>query len=97
MVTRIVKMTFKSENVDLFENIFEKYHSKIRSAEGCLSLKLLRGVDNPNVFFTYSTWQDPSFLDVYRKSETFGIVWPQTKALFAEPAEAWTTEEKYDL
>lgn len=90
-------MTFKPENIGLFENIFEKYHSKIRAAEGCRQLKLLQDAVHPHIFFTYSTWDDSSFLEVYRKSETFGVVWPQTKALFAAPAEAWTTHEKYDL
>lgn len=97
MITRIVKMTFKPEKVEEFEKIFEKFHSKIRSAEGCTSLKLLRDEENSHIFFTYSTWEHADFLEIYRKSETFGVVWPQTKVLFDAPAQAWTTCEKYSL
>jgi len=97
MVTRIVKMTFKPENTEAFEEIFKKYHQEIRAVEGCQSLKMLRSSNEENVFFTYSTWKDASYLELYRKSTTFGIVWPQTKALFDKPAEAWTCDELYDL
>jgi hypothetical protein len=40
---------------------------------------------------------EPSTCDDYRQSDTFGEVWPQTKALFSAPAEAWTCKEEYNL
>lgn len=92
MVTRIVKMTFRPEACDEFIGIFEEYKHKIRAAEGCTHLELLRQTHGGNVFFTYSKWEDEKYLEIYRKSATFAIVWPLTKALFAEPAEAWTNE-----
>lgn len=92
MVTRIVKMTFRPEACDEFVGIFEEYKHKIRSAEGCTHLELLRQTHDGNVFFTYSKWEDEKYLEIYRKSTTFAIVWPLTKALFAESAEAWTNE-----
>jgi autoinducer 2-degrading protein len=97
MVTRIVKMTFRTEETERFIDIFEKYRVHIRNAQGCLGLKLLHDMDNPSVFFTYSVWEHESSLELYRKSETFGQVWPQVKPLFAEPAQAWTTDLLHDL
>ncbi|MFY7706929.1 MAG: putative quinol monooxygenase [Flavobacteriales bacterium] len=97
MITRIVKMTFRAEACDDFLILFEEFHKHIRAAEGCLSLKLLRELPEGNVFFTYSTWQDESFLELYKQSDTFGIVWPRTKMLFAEAPQAWTCKEFYDL
>ena len=97
MVTRIVKMTFRTESVEAFMDIFERYKLHIRNAEGCQHLSLLRDKKQPNIFFTYSHWTDESYLDQYRESELFGVVWPLTKALFAEPAQAWTLDESVVL
>ena len=85
-------MTFRSENCADFLAIFHKYKDQIRNAPGCLSLTLLRETENGNVFFTYSLWENESNLHDYRYSDTFAEVWPQTKALFEAPAEAWTND-----
>jgi len=90
MVTRIVKMTFRPEACDEFIRIFEQYNQKIRAADGCNHLELLRQTHHGNVFFTYSKWDDEKYLEIYKKSTTFAIVWQLTKALFDQPAEAWT-------
>jgi hypothetical protein len=87
-------MTFRTEACDEFLSIFEQYKSRIRAAEGCTHLALLRDTKNAHVFFTYSRWIEESYLDQYRNSETFGIVWPSVKPLFAEPAQAWTLDEQ---
>ncbi len=42
MLVRIVKLTFKKENIASFETIFEKNKKKIRQVEGCTFLELLR-------------------------------------------------------
>jgi quinol monooxygenase YgiN len=86
-------MTFRNEACDEFLAIFHKYKLQIRNAEGCTHLVLLRENAGGSVFFTYSKWEDPGWLEVYRKSSTFAEVWPQTKKLFAAPAEAWTVDE----
>ena len=83
-------MTFKPECCDAFLQIFHQYKNEIRHAEGCSHLDLLRLHHEGSVFFTYSMWLDEKYLDQYRNSAIFATVWPQTKALFAAPAEAWT-------
>ncbi len=97
MVIRIVKMTFKTDSTDQFLAIFDTYKERIRSAEGCSHLKLLRDDAMPNIFFTYSIWDDPKYLEKYRTSPTFGEVWPQVKPLFAAPTEAWTTQALHEI
>lgn len=97
MVVRIVKMTFRPEACDDFIQLFETYHRQIRAAEGCLSLQMLRQDKESPVFFTYSTWKDESFIELYKQSDTFGVVWPKTKLLFAAPPEAWTCNSLYQL
>ena len=96
MVIRIVKMTFRTESAEEFEQIFNKYKDRIRSAEGCTHVSLLRDIDNPRVYFTYSHWENVDFLENYRHSAVFGEVWPQVKPLFAAPAEAWSTSAMHD-
>jgi quinol monooxygenase YgiN len=90
-------MTFRTEAAAQFLEIFEQYQNQIRAAEGCCGLKLLIDANDPRIFFTYSLWEDESFLEIYRYSATFAAVWPQVKPLFAAPAEAWTTSAMYEL
>jgi heme-degrading monooxygenase HmoA len=49
-------------------------------------------VNNPNIFFTYSFWQSQNDLEKYRNSALFKEVWSKTKKMFAEKAQAWSTE-----
>ncbi len=97
MVIRIVKMTFRNECCEDFLTLFYKYKDQIRNAKGCQSLTLLRDSEEPNIFFTYSLWDNEKHLDDYRYSTTFAEVWPQTKALFGDSAQAWTTEALVQL
>ncbi len=97
MVTRIVKMTFRSEHCDDFLDIFDQYKTQIRNAAGCTHLTLLQAQDEPYVFFTYSKWNSEKELDAYRYSPVFSVVWPKVKVLFASPAEAWTVNNLMEL
>lgn len=93
MIKRIVKMTFRENAVPDFLAIFEESKTKIRRFEGCRHLELLRGIDEPNVLFTLSFWEDSQALERYRQSELFKTTWKKTKALFAAKADAWSVEE----
>ena len=97
MFVRIVKLTFKKENIASFEQIFEESKKLIINVEGCTFLELLQDKDHPNIFFTYSYWQTEENLDNYRNSELFKSIWGQTKALFAERAEAWSVDRNVTL
>lgn len=87
-------MTFRPEEVETFERLFHRYHQDIRHFPGCKHLQLLR---DGHVFFTYSHWENAQDLENYRNSDLFKEVWPATKTLFAQPAEAWSTEQLYHL
>lgn len=93
MIKRIVKMSFKPENVAVFKTIFEMNWQKISVAEGCLHVELLQDINNPSVFFTYSLWQNEDFLNKYRKSNLFNEVWASTKVLFDAKPEAWSLNQ----
>lgn len=90
MLMRIVKLTFKSENIASFERIFENTKEHIRNFEGCSFLALYRDVDNPNVFYTHSHWSSEQALQAYRSSEFFKTVWAKTKQLFEAKPEAYS-------
>ncbi len=85
-------MTFRPEAIPDFLSDFEDIKYRIRGFKGCHHLELWRGVDESNVLFTYSFWEDESALDNYRQSDLFKAVWKKTKVLFAERAEAWSVE-----
>ena len=90
MIIRIVKMTFVPEKVDDFLEIFNASKLLIRNFEGCSHLELLNDINQPNIFFTYSYWQEEISLNNYRESELFAGVWAKTKILFNAKPEAWS-------
>ncbi len=93
MLIRIVKLTFKPENIPSFERIFETTKSKITDFKGCSMVELYQDIKNPNVFFTYSFWENESDLENYRSSVFFKQVWSKTKLLFAEKPKAWSLKQ----
>ncbi|HPF91605.1 MAG: antibiotic biosynthesis monooxygenase [Flavobacteriales bacterium] len=97
MIVRIVKMTFRPEEIERFQAHFEGWKPRIRSFPGCRHLELLHDVDDPRIFFTYSHWDGHADLENYRISPVFAEVWPTVKALFAAPAEAWSMEREHLL
>jgi hypothetical protein len=93
MIKRIVKMTFRPDQVDTFlHDVFEQSKNKIRAFPGCRHMELLKHTDAPNVLFTLSVWEDAAALDRYRHSELFRDTWTKTKALFEQKAEAWSVD-----
>jgi len=92
MIKRIVKMTFREEEVDRFLYIFDQSSTRIRAFPGCRHLELWRCADPSNVFFTYSYWNAGADLERYRHSELFRQTWKKTKALFDGRPEAWSVE-----
>ena len=91
MITRIVKMTFKTENINTFLNIFNASRNKISSFKGCTYLELVRDEGNKSIFFTISKWRDETSLEEYRNSEVFKETWAKTKVLFNNKPIAWST------
>jgi quinol monooxygenase YgiN len=90
MLIRVVRMTFHPENVPAFLEIFKASKEKIAAFPGCRSVELLQDYHLPNIYSTYSHWDSDDALNNYRNSELFGNVWKPTKALFLEPAQAFS-------
>lgn len=94
MIVRIVKMTFRREEVANFQNLFNERKEKIRHFKGCQHLELWQHAHDENIFFTYSVWDSEQHLDHYRFSELFKDTWTKTKALFDAKPEAWSVNQK---
>ena len=84
MIVRIVQMTFRKEEIQNFLSLFNSRKEQIRNFPGCSHLELWNDAHKPNVFFTYSIWENESKLDHYRFSELFKDTWAKTKALFED-------------
>lgn len=93
MIVRIVKMTFKEEEIPHFQLYFTEIVPLIREQKGCRKVSLLHDSKDPRIFFTYSKWNTEEDLDTYRNSELFGQVWPKVKAWFDAKPEAWSVVE----
>lgn len=92
MITRIVKMKFKSEHIADFKNFTKGIKDIISNQKGCLHLDILQDVSDKQIFFTYSKWKSEEDLNNYRKSDFFRNIWPQTKKWFSAKPEAWSVE-----
>jgi heme-degrading monooxygenase HmoA len=92
MITRLVKMTFAPEMLQLFEAAFANKEELIRAYPGCLEMNIYRSASDPRLRFTISRWENETALEDYRKSELFRSTWSEVKQWFDAPAEAWTLE-----
>lgn len=97
MFKRVVKLEFKQENIGTFLTDFEEVKEKIRAFPGCKSLELLQDKSDTGVFFTLSIWESEQDLENYKNSDLFGVVWPQTKALFKDKPLAWSLDSLHKL
>jgi len=94
MLTRIVRMHFRTEEVSNFLAIFKESHPKISKVVGVHQVDLYQDWQNPDVYYTYSIWDSEEHLNVYRDSTLFEGVWAATKALFAEKPKAYSLRKK---
>lgn len=92
MITRIVKMTFHTEHIEKFLEVFSTAQPKIAAFAGCHGVSLYRDILHSHVFFTYSIWESADALDIYRQSELFAVTWLKTKMLFSDKPEAWSIQ-----
>ena len=97
MFVRIVKMSFHSKFIQEFQEMFEEKKTLIRNSNGCQLLELYQDKNNPEIFFTYSYWENESDLENYRKSDFFNETWQQTKGYFNDKPEAWSVDKKVSL
>lgn len=93
MLVRLVKLTIEKEHIETFKAHFDAVKEKIRSFDGNLHVELLQDMNNPQVFFTYSHWENENALENYRQSAFFDDVWRYTKTLFSDKAEAWSVSK----
>lgn len=94
MITRLVKMSFRPDGIDAFKEVFAESKDKIRAFPGNRHVELLQDTNNPGIFFTFSLWESAEALENYRHSELFERTWAQTKVLFNDKPEAWSTEKR---
>lgn len=92
-MTRVVKMTFREDQVEAFKELYFENCPRIAASAGCREVRLFRDQHEPNTFFTISQWVSPEALEAYRNSDLFRIVWQRTKAMFSGKPEAWSLEE----
>jgi quinol monooxygenase YgiN len=90
MFVRIVKMSFHSQHINKFLILFEE-------KKECELLELYQDKINPEIFFTYSYWENESDLENYRNSSLFKGVWTKTKTFFNDKPEAWSVDKKVSL
>ncbi|MFM2249497.1 MAG: hypothetical protein RLZZ358_424 [Bacteroidota bacterium] len=94
---RVVRMTFRTEEVPAFLKNFEANKILIRNFPGCRHLELWQDENEKNIFVTYSHWESEAALNQYRDSQLFKSVWSFTKTLFSEKPQAWSTKKLQEV
>ena len=95
-MVRIVKLTFKTSELESFLNHFETVKEKINDFPGCKGMQLLLDKNNKGVVFTYSKWESEEALEKYRNSDLFQSIWPVVKKWFDAKPQAWSTSVYFD-
>ena len=93
----MVRLTFSSETVDVFDALYAQFEPRIQAQPGCRMVRAMQVPGQPCQRATLSLWETQDDLEAYRKSTLFGEVWPATKALFAAPPEAQSYELDGDV
>ena len=96
MITRIVKLEFEQDKIDNFLQFFDTIKHQVNTFPGCYGMKLYQDIDRPTIVMTYSHWENQKALDAYRKSETFGTIWPKIKPWFADKPQAWSVNAYFN-
>lgn len=94
---RIVRLTFKEEFIQDFEQLFEERKHLIRAMNGCTHLALWADKQHAGVFYTYSIWQHADHLEEYRVSDLFQETWAQVKQWFKEKPLAFSADQMLEL
>ena len=97
MFIRIVKMSFHPKYIDQFQKIFDEKKTSIKAYKGRNLLELYQDNKNPEIFFTYSYWEQEKDLESYRNSLLFKNIWAKTKLLFNDRPLAWSVDKKVSL
>jgi quinol monooxygenase YgiN len=96
-IQRLVRMSFKTDRISDFMEVFEDSKEKIRNFPGCLALNLIVDFEDSSIIYTSSIWRAIEDLENYRNSELFIQTWRKTKIHFKEKAQTSTFNVIYRL
>lgn len=97
MILRIVRMEFRTDETENFQQLFDRKKHHIRAFPGCIELALHKDTRHEGVRYTVSKWESEAALEAYRHSDLFTSTWEQTKALFAERPLAYSLEQMEEV
>jgi len=94
MIKRIVRLTMKDAAAKVsFQEIYRSRNPLKNGVKGCREVKVMKDVNDDNVYYTVSTWEHNDDLEAYRASEYFAETWPMVKAQLSKRAEAFSMTE----
>lgn len=98
MIQRIVKLTLsKQTDLEAFRVIYDARNPMKNKVKGCRSVKIMKEINDENVYYTVSMWDSDADLEAYRSSAYFKETWPMVKAHLAVRAEAFTLKDITEL
>ena len=67
-IQRLVRMSFQTDRISDFMEVFEDSKEKIRNFPGCLALNLIVDFEDSSIIYTSSIWRAIEDLENYRNS-----------------------------
>lgn len=81
-IIRLIYVNLSPESAVDAERIWNRECAPLMiKQQGCLSEKLLKCVDNPGEYISYSEWEDQASIDRYRESDAHEEIKKHTRGL----------------
>ena len=94
MIKRVVRLTVKDAAAkEAFQEIYRSRNPYKNGVKGCQDVKVMKDVNEDNVYYTVSLWDRNEDLEAYRQSDYFAETWPMVKAQLSKRAEAFSMTE----
>ncbi len=92
MITRIVRLSIREDQEEVFLHYFREREAAIGQFPGCRKVRIFRDHSGSSVFFTISEWENEGALEQYRNSDLFKETWTFVKSLFKEAPVAYSLQ-----
>lgn len=92
MILRIVKMEVDPQKLEIFELFMKNLSEEKAKLDGCVHHDFFCDKNYVNLFYSYTIWENLTYLKKYKKTPLFKEVVKTLKMLCSTEPSAWTVE-----
>lgn len=95
MILRVVKMEVDPNNLDPFKRFMSNLSEEKSKMDGCVHHDFFSDKNFVNVYYSYTIWENVSYLKKYKKTPLFIEVKKVLRGLCQSEPYAWTIENVF--